>query len=114
MNPQMGQRKQSRSWLIAGIISGAVMIVGIVIFVVASQPTDNAASPLGLLGLGFLLMLVGFPAFAISLAGGAIRVVRRQGWTSKLLAGFMVILAIPLLLYGLLLFLSVAGIIHVI
>jgi hypothetical protein len=55
---------KSRPWLIAGIISGASMIVGIVIFVVGSQPTDNAASPLGLLGLGFLLMLVGSPAFA--------------------------------------------------
>lgn len=98
----------------AGIISGAAMIVGIVIFVVATQPTDNAPSPLGLLAIGFLLMLVGFPAFAISLTGGAVGVWRRKGRISKLLAGFMAVLAIPLLLYGLLLFLSAAGIIHLI
>lgn len=49
----MGQRRQSRPWLTAGIISGAAMIVGIVIFVVGTQPTDNAASPVGLLGIGF-------------------------------------------------------------
>jgi hypothetical protein len=47
-----GQREQcnvDQPWLTAGIISGAVMIAGIVIFVVGSEPTDNAASPLALL-----------------------------------------------------------------
>lgn len=110
----MRLRGQSRPWLVAGIISGAVMVAGIVIFVVGSQPTDNGASPLGLLILGFVLALVGFPAFAISLTGGAVGVWRRQGWTSKLLAGFMAVLAIPFFLYGLLLLLSVAGVIHLI
>lgn len=100
----MRQLRLSRPWLTAGIISGGVTIVGIGLLNLSDQSTSSRPNPLGgHLVIGLLAILVGFPAFAVSLIGGAIGLWRRQGPLRKLLASFMIVLAIPLLVYSLLL-----------
>jgi hypothetical protein len=90
------------------------VITGIVIFYLGAQPTDNnAPNPWGgLLGIGMTCLLLGFPSFTATLIGGAIRTWPRQGRSSKLLAVFMIVAAIPFLLYSLALFLASAGVIN--
>jgi hypothetical protein len=68
-------------------------------------------APMGA-AVGFMLLVIGFPALAVSLIGGGATLVRTPGVASRVAAGAMLLVAIPVALYGLVLILSVFGVIH--